>query len=89
MAGQAEADDEAVGHGPGRREVAEVNGGGAEAEVAPGDPVEPEVDILDERVLCDDAAVVELGGVVLDPLHEPAPLELREQAELAEVREPH
>ena len=44
---------------------------------------------LDERVLGDDEAVTELCRVVLDPAREAAALELREQAELAELREPH
>jgi hypothetical protein len=46
------------------------------------------VDALDERVLRDDDAVVELGGIVLDVAREAAPLELGEQAGLAEVSEP-
>ena len=44
---------------------------------------------LDERVLRDDEPAGELRRVVLDPACEPAPLELREQAELAELRQPH
>ena len=44
----------ASGSAPDGGEVAEVDGGGPEAEVAPRDPVEPEVDALDERVLRDD-----------------------------------
>ena len=67
------------------REVAQVDRGGAVAEVAPGDPVEPEVDALDERVLRDDEPAGELRRVVLDPLREAAPLQLGEQAELAEL----
>ena len=47
------------------------------------------MDALDERVLRDDEAAVELRRVVLDPLREPAPLELGQQAELTELREPH
>ena len=65
--GSAEGDDQRLRLGAGRGEVAQVDGGGAEAEVAPGEPVEPEVDALDERVLRDDEPVAELGGVVLDP----------------------
>ena len=44
---------------------------------------------LDERVLSDDQAVRELGGVVLDSLRETSPLELGEQSELPELRELH
>ena len=55
------------GVGARRGEVAEVDRGGAKAEIAPGDPVEPEVDALDERVLRDDEPAAELRGVVLDP----------------------
>ena len=50
--------------------------------------VEPEVDALDERVLGDDE-LAELRRVVLDSLGEPALLELGQQAELTELREPH
>jgi hypothetical protein len=78
-----------VGLGAARGEVAEVDGGSSEAEIAPRDPVEPEMDVLDEGVLGDDEALVELGSVVLDPLGKAAPLELGEQAELPQLREPH
>ena len=44
---------------------------------------------LDERVLGDDEAVPELRRVVLDPLCQPAPLELGEEAQLTDLREPH
>ena len=44
------------------------------------------MDALDERVLRDDEPADD-GGVVLDPLREPAPLELREQPQLAELPE--
>jgi hypothetical protein len=84
---RAERDDEAAGVGARGREVAQVDGGGAEAELAPRDPGEPEVDSLDERVLGDDEAV-DLRGVVGDPLGEAAPLELGQQAELADLIEP-
>ena len=47
------------------------------------------MDAFDERVLCDDQPVAELCGVVLDPLCEAALLQLGEQAELTELREPH
>ena len=72
-----------------RSEVADVDRGGAEAELAPGEPVEPEVDALDERVLGDDEAAGELGGVVLGSLDQPARLELAQEAELARLRELH
>jgi hypothetical protein len=55
----------------------------------PTNQVEAEVDALDERVLRDDEAVSELRSVVLDPLGQPTPLELGEEAELTELREPH
>ena len=70
-------------------EVAEVDRRGLEAELAPRRPVEPEVDALDERVLGDDDSVGEARRVVLDSSREAAALELREQAGLAELREPH
>ncbi len=44
---------------------------------------------LDERVLGDDEPTAELGGVVLDPGDEAAALELGEESELTELREPH
>ena len=46
------------------------------------------MDVLDERVLRDDE-VADLRRVVLDALREPAPLELGQQADLTELREPH
>ena len=55
---------------------------------APRDEVEAEVHALDERVLRHDEPV-DLRCVVLDPLREPAPLELGEQAELTRLVEPH
>jgi hypothetical protein len=53
-----------------------------------GDPVQSEVDVLDQRVLRDDEAVDD-RGVVLDRLCEAATFELGEEATLAELREPH
>jgi len=47
------------------------------------------VHALDERVLGDDEAVSELGRVVLDPLRQPSPLELGEEAALTDLREPN
>ena len=44
---------------------------------------------LDERVLRHDQAAAEVGRVVLDARDQAAPLELGEQAELTELREPH
>ena len=45
--------------------------------------------VLDERILRHDQTAFELGGIVLDPACEAPPLELREQPELSELREPH
>ena len=47
------------------------------------------MDALDERVLGDDELAGELRGVVLDSLREAAPLELGQQADLTDLREPH
>jgi hypothetical protein len=47
------------------------------------------VHILDERVLRDDETAAQLRGVVLDPPDQPTPLELGEEAELTDLREPH
>ena len=44
---------------------------------------------FDERVLGRDPALVELGHIVLDPLRKATAFELREQTELAELRELH
>ena len=85
-----ERDEQALGVCSRRGEVAEVDRRRAPPEVAPRDPVEPKVDVLDERVLRDDhACVAELRGVVLDPLREATALEFGEQAELARLRELH
>src|SRR4029078_1628636 len=75
--------------GAGSGQIAEVHRRGPEPEVAPGDPVEPEVDPLDEGVLGDEEAVCPLCRVVVDPGGEPAPCELLEQAKLADVGELH
>ncbi len=83
-----ERDDEGLGLGSRRGEVAEVDGGRAVPEVAPVEEVEPEVDVLDERVLRDDE-LSELRRVVLDALRQAAALELGQQADLTELREPH
>lgn len=69
-------------------EVAEVHRSRAEAEVAPGQPVETEVHSFHECVLCDDE-VVDLRGVVIDCLGEPTRLELAQELELAELKELH
>src|SRR5205085_4154672 len=87
--GEREADHEPVGRGARGGEVAEVDRRRAPAEVAPRDPIEPEMDALDERILRDDDPARELGRVVFDLAREPAPLELGEEAELAELRELH
>ena len=47
------------------------------------------MDALDEGVLRGDEPAAEVRSVVLDPGDQPAALELREQAELTELREPH
>jgi hypothetical protein len=70
-------------------EIADVDGSGSEAELPPGQAVEPEMDAFDESVLSDDDAVVQFGRVVLRPHDQAALLELAQQAELAEVRELH
>src|SRR5439155_24533353 len=69
-------------------EVAEVDRRGAVAEVTPLDPVEQEVDTLDERILGDDEVRADAGRVVLDADDQPTLLELRQEAELTELREP-
>ena len=46
------------------------------------------MDAFDERILRDDDPV-DLRGVVLDPVHEPALFELRQKPELTELRELH
>ena len=84
-----ERDDERLGVRARGGQVAEVDRRRAKAEIAPRDEVEPEVHALDERVLRDDEAVAELRRVVLDPLSQPAPLELGEEAQLTDLREPH
>ena len=86
---QGKRDDERLGVRARGGQVAEVDRRCAEAEVAPRHEVEPEVHALDERVLGDDEAVPELGRVVLDPLSQPAPFELGEEAQLTDLREPH
>ena len=86
-AGSASDDDQRLRLGAGGGEVAQVDRRRLVAEVAPGRPLEAEVDSLDERVLRDDDAAVEDGRVVPDRLGEPAPGELREEPELTEIRE--
>ncbi len=86
--GSAERDDKRKRLGAARGEIAEVDGGSAIAEIAPRDEIEAEVHTLDERVLRHDEPV-DLRGVVLDALREPAALELGEQAELSRLVEPH
>jgi hypothetical protein len=78
LAGRSEADDQAVGVGARRGQVTEVHRRRSEAEVAPGDPPELEMDVLDQSVLSEDSPVAELGRVVCDPLRQPTALELRE-----------
>ena len=76
VSGHRERDEEGFGAGGRRREVADVDRGGPEAELAPGQPVEPEVHVLDQRVLGDDEAALQLSRVVLDADDQPALLEL-------------
>src|SRR5206468_6485593 len=83
---QSERDEEGDGIGSRGGEVADVDRGGARAQLAPAQEVEAEVDALDERVLGDDEPVHD-GRVVPDPLGESPALELREQPELADLRE--
>ena len=86
LAGEGETDEQAFGHRPGRGEVADVHRSSAEAELAPGEPVEPEVHPFDERVLRDHEPADD-GRVVLDADDHPAPLELGEKRELTRLRE--
>ena len=83
---QAERDEERDRIGSRGGEIADVDRGGARAELAPAQEVEAEVDALDERVLRHDEPVHE-GRVVLDPLGETPTLELGQQPELANLPE--
>ena len=87
-AGHAERDDQRKRLRTRCREIAEIGGGGAKAELAPREQVEAEMHTLDERILRDDEAS-DLRGVVLDALYEPPALELGEERELANLVEPH
>ncbi len=78
VSGRRNGDDESERLGAARRQVAEVDRCGAETELAVGDPVEPEVDRLDERVLGDDEAFDD-RRVVGDRPRQPPPLELRQE----------
>ncbi len=88
LARQPERDDQRERIGAAGGEIAEVDRRSAKAEIAPREEIETKVHALDERVLRHDEPV-DLRGVVLDALREPAPLELGEQAELARLVEPH
>ncbi len=79
---------ERLGLRAGGRQVTDVDRGGPEAELAPADPVQVEVDALDEGVLGQHGSSHD-RGVVLDPVRQAEPLELREEPELADLREPH
>ena len=85
---RTERDYEARGLGARGGQVAQVDGRSAISEVTKGDPVAAKVHALHERVLGDDHAV-DLRGIVLDCAGKAAALQLGEEAELAEVREPH
>src|SRR6266511_5439370 len=89
LARQPDCDDERLRLGARGGEIAEVDGRSAKAELLPAQPVEPEVDPLDERILGDDQAGLELSRVVFDLDGEPALFELGQQPELTELREPH
>src|SRR5439155_17000207 len=67
----------------------QVDCGCAKAELAPGQPVEAEVNAFDEHVLGDDEPGAELRRIVLDADDQAATLELGQEAELTELREPH
>jgi len=69
---------------PGGGEVAEVDGGRPPAQVAPADPVEPEVDLFDERVLRHDEIAAQLRRVVGNADDQFATLELRQEPDLTE-----
>ena len=86
LRGDPETDEQRLGACTGSGEVAEVDGGCAEAELAPGEPVEPEVNAFDERVLGEDKPGLELRRVIFDSLNESATFQLGEQAELPELR---
>src|SRR5439155_27234862 len=64
------------------------DGRGAVAELTEVEPVEPEVDTFDERVLGDDEPG-DNGCVVLDALRKASLLELRQEPELTELGQPH
>src|SRR3954451_17550654 len=84
---QADADEKRLGAGSRGGEVADVDRGGAEPELPPGEALELKVDAFDERILRDDEPSAQLGGVMLRALDEPLPLELGQQSELAELRQ--
>jgi thioredoxin 1 len=85
----AQSDEQPFGIGTRGSEIAEVHSRRAPAEIAPGEPVEPEVDALDEGVLRCDHAAVELSCIVIASAGEPATFQFGEQAELAKLRELH
>src|SRR5207249_6033598 len=85
----AERHEECLGLRAEGGQVAEVDRGRLVPELAVGRPVEPEVDALEERVLGDHEVASETRGVVLDSPREAAALELGEEPELPELREPH
>ncbi len=65
LARQPDCDDERLRLGARGGEIAEVDGRSAKAELLPAQPVEPEVDPLDERILGDDQAGLELSRIIL------------------------
>src|SRR5439155_21292003 len=84
-----EDDAERLGKRAGCGEVAQVDRGRAKAELAPGQPVEAEVNGFDEHVLGEDEPGAELRRIVLDADDQAAALDLGQEAELTELRAPH
>ena len=84
---RSESDDQSLGRRARGGQVAQVDGCRPPAEVAPRQPVEPEVNTLNERVLGDDQPPCELRRIVLDSLDEPPSLELgKDRHDQTEVR---
>ena len=87
LGGQPKRDEQGERIGTGGGEIADVDGGRACAQLEPAQEVEAEVNSLDQRILRHDEPLHD-GGVVLDPLRQPAPLELGQEPELPELVEP-
>jgi hypothetical protein len=82
---QREADEQPVSVRAERGQVAQVDGRGLVAEIAPRHPVPPEVDALDEDVLRDDHAVREHGALRVEPAGELSALELGQERDLTQL----